>query len=62
MTSGLSVSSLSTRWKLYRVLHQQGDEDETTAEEKTRKTYERELTTELLAQEDPTLDFNLIRW
>ena len=62
MTSGLSVSSLSTRWKLYRVLHQQGDEDETTAEENTRKTYERELTTELLAQEDPTLDFNLIRW
>lgn len=55
MTTGGSVVALRTRHKLYKLLHQDGGEDESSEEQTKREKDEMLRTTELLVEADPSL-------
>ena len=55
MTSGGSVSALRTRHKLYKLLHSDGREGESSEEQTKRQKGEMLRTRELLVEADPSL-------
>ena len=55
MTTGCSVAALRTRHKLYKLLHQDGEEGESGDEQAKRQKDEMLRTRELLVEADPSL-------